>query len=131
MLSEAAGPLRRVNRRQLLGGGFAAALPAALTAIAPSASAATAKPLVVGGLAVTCSLTLPIACVAKAVANRADKSGAPQFAFEYSKYNGWPEVKESLMAGRIPAAFMLAPLVMDLADKRIPIKIIALGHRSG
>src|SRR6185312_5451990 len=40
--------------------------------------------------------------------------------FEYSKYNGWPEVKESLMAGRIPAAYMLAPLVMDLADKKIP-----------
>jgi NitT/TauT family transport system substrate-binding protein len=35
------------------------------------------------------------------------------------------------MAGRIPAAYMLAPLVMDLADKRIPVKIVSLGHRSG
>ena len=35
------------------------------------------------------------------------------------------------MAGRIPAAYMLAPLVMDLADKKIPIKIVSLGHRSG
>jgi NitT/TauT family transport system substrate-binding protein len=26
---------------------------------------------------------------------------------------------------------MLAPLVMDLADKRIPVKIVSLGHRSG
>lgn len=26
---------------------------------------------------------------------------------------------------------MLAPLVMDLADKGIPIKVVALGHRSG
>ena len=35
------------------------------------------------------------------------------------------------MAGRIQAAYMLAPLVMDLADKQIPVKIVSLGHRSG
>jgi NitT/TauT family transport system substrate-binding protein len=120
-------PQHRLDRRQLLSG----ALAASCSAIARPASAASAKRLVVGGLPVTCNLTLPVACVAKAAANRADKSGAAQFEFEYSKYNGWPEVKESLMAGRIPAAYMLAPLVMDLADKRIPVKIVSLGHRSG
>jgi NitT/TauT family transport system substrate-binding protein len=35
------------------------------------------------------------------------------------------------MSGRIQAAYMLAPLVMDLAVKRIPVKIVSLGHRSG
>ena len=35
------------------------------------------------------------------------------------------------MAGRIQAAYMLAPLVMDLADQQIPVKIVSLGHRSG
>src|SRR6185503_19737450 len=35
------------------------------------------------------------------------------------------------MTGRIQAGYMLAPLVMDLADKRIPVKIVSLGHRSG
>jgi NitT/TauT family transport system substrate-binding protein len=35
------------------------------------------------------------------------------------------------MAGRIQAAFMLAPLVMDLSTKKIPVKIVSLGHRSG
>ncbi|UUZ52735.1 ABC transporter substrate-binding protein [Massilia sp. H-1] len=35
------------------------------------------------------------------------------------------------MTGRIQAAYMLAPLVMDLTDKRIPLKIVSLGHRSG
>ena len=35
------------------------------------------------------------------------------------------------MTGRIQAAYMLAPLVMDLADHRIPLKIVSLGHRSG
>jgi NitT/TauT family transport system substrate-binding protein len=50
---------------------------------------------------------------------------------EFLKFSGWPEVKESLMSGRIKAAHMLAPLVMDLADKGIPVKIVSLGHRSG
>ena len=87
--------------------------------------------LVIGGLPVTCNLTLPVACVGKSAANRSIPPGTPRFEYEYTKYNGWPEVKESLMAGRIQAAYMLAPLVMDLADKGIPLKIVSLGHRSG
>ena len=35
------------------------------------------------------------------------------------------------MAGRIQAGYMLAPLVMDLVTKGIPIRIVSLGHRSG
>ena len=62
--------------------------------------------------------------------DKAGKSAAGQ-GVEFAKYSGWPEIKESLMAGRIKAAYMLAPLVMDLADKAIPIKIVSLGHRSG
>jgi len=104
------------RRRSLLLGAAAAALP--FGGLMPQAAAARG-PLVVGGLPVTCNLTLPVACVARAG------------QFEYSKYSGWPEVKESLMAGRIQAAYMLAPLVMDLADKKIPLKIVSLGHRSG
>jgi len=111
-----------LNRRQLLKGAFASAVT--LGALACSRSGrdadAPAETLVVGGLPVTCNLTLPVACVA-----------AGQGQFEYSKYSGWPEIKESLMAGRIQAAYMLAPLVMDLADKKIPVKIVSLGHRSG
>lgn len=113
-----------LRRRAFLHGALGAALPAA-------ASAASPAPLLVGGLPVTCNLTLPVACVARAAANGAAKGTAPQFEFEYSKYSGWPEIKESLMAGRIQAAYMLAPLVMDLADRKIPVKIVSLGHRSG
>ncbi|HEU4430320.1 MAG TPA: ABC transporter substrate-binding protein, partial [Myxococcota bacterium] len=90
-----------------------------------AASAARAQPLLVGGLPVTCNLTLPIACVARGAAK------SPGRSFEFSKYSGWPEIKESLMTGRIQAAYMLAPLVMDLASKNIPIKVVSLGHRSG
>jgi NitT/TauT family transport system substrate-binding protein len=115
------------SRRQVLRGLGALALPLGMS------SCAGRKPntLVVGGLPVTCNLTLPVACVAKATANGKAPAGAPRYEYEYSKYNGWPEIKESLMAGRIQAGYMLAPLVMDLADKGIPVKIVSLGHRSG
>ena len=117
--TSSAGP----GRRQVLRGALAAALPAlGLPALAAD------KPLVVGGLPVTCNLTLPVACSARALTNKTANS---PFQFEFSKYNGWPEIKESLMTGGIQAAYMLAPLVMDLADKKIPVKIVSLGHRSG
>ncbi len=34
---------------------------------------------------------------------------------EYQKFTGWPELKESLMAGRVQAAFFLAPLAVRQA----------------
>jgi NitT/TauT family transport system substrate-binding protein len=120
------GPFLR--RRQILQGALAAALPAGLLSCAGEKKQ---KSLIVGGLPVTCNLTLPIACVARTAENVAGRAPDPQFSYEYSKYSGWPEIKESLMAGRIQAAYMLAPLVMDLADKKIPLKIVSLGHRSG
>ncbi|MGH8652225.1 MAG: ABC transporter substrate-binding protein [Gammaproteobacteria bacterium] len=117
-----------LRRRQVLQGPIvAAALPFGRLSFAAEEQEA----LQVGGLPVTCNLTLPVACVAKAASNNAAKVGSPRFEYEYSKYSGWPEIKESLMAGRIQAAFMLAPLVMNLADTKIPVKIVSLGHRSG
>lgn len=49
----------------------------------------------------------------------------------FSKFSGWPELKEALMSGKVKAAYMLAPMAMDLADNGVPVKIVALGHRSG
>ncbi len=111
----------RVNqrRRQLL--------LAAAAAVAPfggrSFAQASRKALPVGALPVTCNLSLPIAC--------SMQSAAGVRPFEFSKFSGWPELKESQMAGRMQATYMLAPLAMDMADKKIPVKIVALGHRSG
>lgn len=51
--------------------------------------------------------------------------------FEYARYSGWPEIKESLISGSVKAGYMLAPLVMDLVSKNVPVKIVSLGHRSG
>jgi NitT/TauT family transport system substrate-binding protein len=118
-----------LTRRRILQLAAAAALP--WHALSCSSARDADAPLLVGGLPVTCNLTLPVACTARAATNRSAPPGAPRFRYEYSKYSGWPEIKESLMAGRIHAAYMLAPLVMDLADKKIPVKIISLGHRSG
>src|SRR6188768_1711346 len=118
-----------LGRRQLLQGAMAAALPLSLYGCAGDKSARR-EPLIVGGLPVTCNLTLPVACTAKAASIKAG-TATNDFEFEYSKYSGWPEIKESLMSNRIQAAYMLAPLVMDLADKKIPVKIVSLGHRSG
>jgi NitT/TauT family transport system substrate-binding protein len=119
-----------LTRRQVLHGALgAAALP--LATFACGSEERGADSLIVGGLPVTCNLTLPVACVARGARNAKAGAGAPRFDFSYSKYNGWPEIKESLMTGRIQAAYMLAPLVMDLADKQIPVKIVSLGHRSG
>lgn len=50
---------------------------------------------------------------------------------QFVRYSGWPELKEALISGRVKAAMMLAPMVMDLADQGVPVKIVSLGHRSG
>jgi NitT/TauT family transport system substrate-binding protein len=82
--------------------------------------------LEVAGLPVTCNLTLPIACLARNLDRTSTRAN-----FEYRRYNGWPEVKESLISGQVDAAYMLAPLVMDLVTKDVPVKIVSIGHRSG
>lgn len=116
-----------LRRRQVLQGLLGTAVSPGLL----SCSSQKSNALVVGGLPVTCNLTLPIACVAKVKDNSSATAGTAKFEYQYSKYSGWPEIKESLMAGRIQAGYMLAPLVMDLADKGIPVRIVSLGHRSG
>jgi NitT/TauT family transport system substrate-binding protein len=127
------GSGRDVSRRWLLRGalGVGAAAALALPARRLLTTEEVAEPLSVGGLAVTCNLTLPIACAANNAANPFGTRDAAQLAFGYSKYSGWPELKESLMSGDLQAAYMLAPMVMDLADQDIPVKIVSIGHRSG
>jgi NitT/TauT family transport system substrate-binding protein len=47
------------------------------------------------------------------------------------RFNGFPEIKESLIAGHLPATFMLAPMAMALKEQGVPVKIVYLGHRDG
>lgn len=47
------------------------------------------------------------------------------------RFSGWPEVKEALASGYLPATFLLAPMAMTLRQQGVPIKIVYLGHRDG
>jgi NitT/TauT family transport system substrate-binding protein len=49
----------------------------------------------------------------------------------FNRFSGWPELKEAMMSAKVKAAYLLAPMAMDLADNGVPVKIVALGHRSG
>jgi NitT/TauT family transport system substrate-binding protein len=51
--------------------------------------------------------------------------------YEPVRFSGFPEIKESVIAGYLPATFMLAPLAMALVEQGIPVKIVYLGHRDG
>lgn len=51
--------------------------------------------------------------------------------FRSRKFTDWPTVTEALTAGEIGAAFILAPLAMQMASQGVPIRIVYLGHRDG
>jgi NitT/TauT family transport system substrate-binding protein len=46
-------------------------------------------------------------------------------------FQGFPEIKEALIAGRMQAAFMVAPMAIALRSQGVPIKVVYLGHRYG
>lgn len=51
--------------------------------------------------------------------------------YEPVRFSGFPEIKESIISGHLPATFMLAPLAMKLRQQGVPIKVVYLGHRDG
>src|SRR5437867_11370350 len=46
-------------------------------------------------------------------------------------FEGFPEMKEALIANRLQAGFIVAPLAIALRSQGVPIKIVYLGHRYG
>src|ERR1043165_9150132 len=46
-------------------------------------------------------------------------------------FQGFPEIKEALIANRMQAGFMVAPMALALRSQGVPIKIVYLGHRYG
>lgn len=46
-------------------------------------------------------------------------------------FQGFPEIKEALISGRMQAGFLVAPLAIALRSQGVPIKIVYLGHRYG
>lgn len=47
------------------------------------------------------------------------------------KFQGFPEIKEALIAGRMQAGFLVAPMAIALRSQGVPIKVVFLGHRYG
>ncbi len=78
----------------------------------------------VGFIPVTCHLTCP-------VTDFINKSLTGTNSYEPIRFNAFPEIKESLIAGHLPATFLLAPMAMALREQGVPIKIVYLGHRDG
>jgi NitT/TauT family transport system substrate-binding protein len=46
-------------------------------------------------------------------------------------FQGFPEIKEALIANRMQAGFIVAPMAIALKAQGVPIKIVYLGHRYG
>lgn len=51
--------------------------------------------------------------------------------FKAQKFTDFPSMKEALIARKVDATFMIAPLAMKLAADGVPVKIVYLGHRDG
>ena len=47
------------------------------------------------------------------------------------KFQGFPELKDALIANRMQAGFIVAPMAIALRSQGVPIKIVYLGHRYG
>lgn len=46
-------------------------------------------------------------------------------------FQGFPEMKEALIANKMQAGFMVAPMAIALKAQGVPIRIVYLGHRYG
>ena len=46
-------------------------------------------------------------------------------------FQGFPEIKEALLANKMQAAFMVAPMAIALRAQGVPVRIVYLGHRYG
>lgn len=75
-------------------------------------------------IAVTCHLACP-------VTDYISKFSAAGEIFLPRMFQGFPEIKEALIANKMQAAFIVAPLAIALKAQGVPIKIVYLGHRYG
>lgn len=50
---------------------------------------------------------------------------------ELIKYGSWPELIEALNTGRVDAASVLIQPAMHAKERKVPLTVLALGHRNG
>jgi NitT/TauT family transport system substrate-binding protein len=82
------------------------------------------RKIVVGYVPVTCQLTCP-------VTDYISKYSASGETYLPRMFQGFPELKEAIIANKIQAAFIVAPMAIALAAQGVPIKVVYLGHRNG
>ena len=82
------------------------------------------RKITVGYLPATCQLTCPVTDYISRYSDNGE-------IFLPRLFQGFPEIKEALIANKVQAAFIVAPLAIALADQGVPIKVVYLGHRYG
>lgn len=88
------------------------------------ASGEVRETFVVGFLPVTCHLTCP-------VTSWVTEHSTAGTQFRSQKFTDFPSMKEALIARKIDATFMNAPLAPKLVMDGVPVKVVYLGHRDG
>ncbi len=85
---------------------------------------AAKRKITVAYIPVTCQLACP-------VTDYIGKFSQGGELFLPRLFQGFPEIKEALISGRVQAAFVVAPLAIALRAQGVPIKVVYLGHRYG
>jgi NitT/TauT family transport system substrate-binding protein len=78
----------------------------------------------VGYIPVTCHLACP-------VTDYISKHSTGGSLFIPKMFQSFPEMKESLIANKLQAAFLVAPMAIALKAQGAPVRIVYLGHRYG
>ena len=73
-------------------------------------------------------VTCHLACPVTDYISKFSKTGE---IFLPRMFQGFPEIKEALIANKMQAAFIVAPLAIALKSQGVPIRIVYLGHRYG
>ncbi len=81
------------------------------------------KILNVGYLPVTCHLTCPVTHFAT--------SKSSDYRFISNRFTDFPTMAEAFKAGKLKAAFFVAPMAMKIRELGTKAKIVYLGHRDG
>ena len=94
--------------------------PAVLNSYLPPAK----RKITVGYLPATCQLTCPVTDYISKFSNSGE-------LFLPRMFQGFPELKEALIANKLQAAFIVAPMAIALRAQGVGIKVVYLGHRYG
>jgi NitT/TauT family transport system substrate-binding protein len=89
------------------------------------------RTLEIGFLPVTCHLTCPVTDFATQHAAQSATQLSPGYRFVAQRFTDFPTMAEAFKAGKLKAAFFIAPMAMKLREQGIKAKIVYLGHRDG